>query len=199
MAQRVGLVLAGGLGRRLGRPKAELRLGRETLAERAGAVLWPMCGSVLISTRPGTANPAPRFPALPDPEPLGRGPLVGIDAAFDATADADLVVLACDYPLVDGRLMRRLLEVASAEDDLILPSDFVGRDHPLVAVWNRSAAPVVRAAVREGRLRVRGLLAELRVRRVGPSELRGFDLDRLLANLNTAEDLARFPDVPCPS
>jgi len=192
MAQRVGLVLAGGVGRRLGGPKAELRLGEQTLAERAAAVLWPICGSVLISTRAGAAHPAPRFTALPDPEPPGRGPLVGIDTAFEATTDAELVVLACDYPLVDEGLLRRLLGTLEDEDDVVLPSDLVGRDHPLVAVWSRSAAPVVRAAVREGRLKVRGLLADLRVRRVGPAALRGFDLDRVLCNLNTAEDLARL-------
>ncbi len=192
MAQRIGLVLAGGAGRRIGGPKGELLLGPTSLAERASTMLWPLCGSVLISTRPGERNPAPGFPALPDPLPAGRGPLVGIDAAFDATADADLLVLACDYPLVSETLLRRLLDAAGPADDVVLPSDFAGRDHPLVGVWARSAAPTVRSAVREGRLRVRGLLADLRVHRLGPPDLRDLDLDRVLCNLNTPDDLARF-------
>jgi len=192
MAQRVGLVLTGGMGRRLGGPKGELLLGGRSLAARASAVLWPLCGSVLISTRPGEPSPAAGFPALPDPEPAGRGPLVGIDTCFEGTADADLVVLACDYPLVGEDLLRCLLAAARPDADIVLPSDFAGRDHPLVAVWARSAAPAVRAAVREGRLKVRGLLADLRVRRLGPAELREFDLDRVLCNVNTPDDLARL-------
>jgi molybdopterin-guanine dinucleotide biosynthesis protein A len=146
---------------------------------------------VLVSTRPGEPNPAPRFPAIPDPEPSGRGPLVGIDAAFGATGDADLLVLACDYPLVTVDLLRALVQAREPGDDVVLASDHTGRDHPLVAVWARSAAPVVRAAVADGRLKVRGLLADLRARRVGPGQLPG-DLDRLLCNANTAEDLSRI-------
>jgi len=35
MAQRIGVVLAGGLGRRLGKPKGDVVLGGSTLADRA--------------------------------------------------------------------------------------------------------------------------------------------------------------------
>jgi molybdopterin-guanine dinucleotide biosynthesis protein A len=194
MARPIGLVLAGGVGRRLGGPKGELPLGDRSLAERAGSALWPLCGSVLVSTRSSGPNPAPRFPAIVDPEPAGRGPLVGIDTAFDATGDADLLVLACDYPLVTADLLRCLVEALTPHDDVVLPSDLAGRDHPLVALWARPAAPAVRAAVREGRLKVRGLLADLRVHRLGPGDLPGIDLDRVLVNVNTGEDLARVAE-----
>jgi hypothetical protein len=50
----------------------------------------------------------------------------------------------------------------------------------------------VAAAVRTGRLKVRGLLADLRVRRLGPTELRDYDLERVLCNVNDAEDLERL-------
>ena len=72
MAQRIGLVLAGGAGRRIGGPKGELVLGPSSLAERASSILWPLCGSVLISTRPGERNPVPGHATLPDPLPAGR-------------------------------------------------------------------------------------------------------------------------------
>jgi molybdopterin-guanine dinucleotide biosynthesis protein A len=74
----------------------------------------------------------------------------------------------------------------------VLATDFSGRDHPLVAVWARSCAEPVAAAVRTGRLKVRGLLADLRVRRLGPTELRDYDLERVLCNVNDAEDLERL-------
>jgi molybdopterin-guanine dinucleotide biosynthesis protein A len=192
MAQRVGVVLAGGLGRRLGRPKGEFSFGDRSLAERAASILWPLAGSVLISTRPGASNPAPTFPQLEDPEPPGRGPLVGIDAAFSATRGADLIVLACDYPLVRGDLLTALLDASRSGVDVVLPCDFAGRDHPLVAVWARSAAVAVGAAVAERRHKVRALFAELRVLRLGPADLPGFDLDRILCNVNRVEDLTRL-------
>ena len=40
------------------------------------------------------------------------------------------------------------------------------------------------------RLKVRGLLPDLGVRRLGPAEFQGIDLDRELFNLNRPEDLS---------
>jgi molybdopterin-guanine dinucleotide biosynthesis protein A len=65
VARLIGLVLAGGAGRRLGAPKGALRPGgAESLAERAAAVLEPLCRDVRISIAPGSANPAPDHPAI---------------------------------------------------------------------------------------------------------------------------------------
>jgi molybdopterin-guanine dinucleotide biosynthesis protein A len=192
MAQRVGLVLAGGRGERLGRSKGDLSFDGATLAERAAALLWPICGSVLVSLSEGVENPAPNYPSLVDAPPPGRGPLAGIDAAFEATGDADLLVLACDYPFVTQALLHRLVSHAMGEDDLVMMTDFAGRDHPLVALWCRCAAPSVREALTAERLKVRGLLPDLAVRRLGPAEFQGIDLDRALFNLNRPEDLGRI-------
>ena len=189
MAQRVGLVLAGGRGERLGRTKGDLPFEGSTLAERAAALLWPICGSVLVSISEGAENPAAAYPCLVDPPPAGRGPLAAIDAAFDATGDADLLVLACDYPFVTQALMRRLASHAMGEDDIVMMTDFAGRDHPLVALWCRCAASAVREAVTARRFKVRGLLPDVAVRRLGPSEFQGIDLDKALFNLNRPEDL----------
>jgi len=189
MSQRVGLVLAGGRGERLGRTKGDLPFEGKTLAERAAALLWPICGSVLVSISEGADNPARGYPCLVDPAPAGRGPLAAIDAAFDATGDADLLVLACDYPFVTQSLMRRLASQAMGEDDVVMMTDFTGRDHPLVALWCRRSAPVLNETVAAGRFKVRGLIPDLSVRRLGPSEFPGIDLDRALFNLNRPEDL----------
>src|SRR5437867_1512729 len=46
-----GLVLAGGRGRRLGRPKAGLVVARRTLVERAVDILVPRCDRVVVVGR----------------------------------------------------------------------------------------------------------------------------------------------------
>jgi len=192
MPQRVGVVLAGGRGRRLGRPKAEIEFEGTTLAARAAGRVWPLCGSVLISVAEAGENPARAYPSIVDSPPAGRGPLVGIDAAFAATGDADLLVLACDYPFVTTELLGRLAATPDGAENLIMMTDFGGRDHPLVALWRREAAPVVRAALAEGRHKVRALLADLSVLRLGPAEFPGLDLDRALFNVNEPEHLERL-------
>lgn len=190
VSQRVGLVLAGGAGRRLGHTKGDLpyRDGG-TLAERAARTLWPFCGSVLISLAPEAPNPAPEFAAVRDRPPPGRGPLAGIQAAFEATGEADLLVLACDYPAVDEALLRTLLSHAGPRDELVMPTDPAGHDHPLVALWRRRTEPEVRRAVEEERFKVRALFASWEVRRLGPDWFPGTDLRRALRNVNRAADL----------
>jgi molybdopterin-guanine dinucleotide biosynthesis protein A len=189
MAQAIGVVLAGGRSRRLGRSKGAMQFRGKSLAERAAAALWPSCGSVLISVGSGAANPAPAFSSVEDEREEGRGPLEGIHAAFRATGDADLLVLACDYPLVDAELMRLIRDAAAEEDDMVIVTDSSGRDHPLVALWRRSLEPVVAGALERGAYRVRSLLADCSVRRLRPRDMPGFDIDGLLVNVNRPADL----------
>jgi len=192
MADLVGLVLAGGAGRRLGRDKGSLELEGRTLALRAAEPLSEICGRVLISIAPGADNPAPGYPAIEDAAPAGRGPLAGIHAAFLAVAQADLLVLACDYPRVECALFRRLLAAAEAGAEMVFPRDEAGRDHPLVGLWRRSVAAAVERALARDVLAVRDLVRERRVQRVGPRQLGRATLARGLLNVNRPNDLERL-------
>jgi len=191
MGQRIGVVLAGGRGTRLGRTKGDLEVDGTPLAQRAAEALWPHCGSVVISVTQGAANPAPDWPVVEDFPPPGRGPLAGIAAAFALSGDADLLVLACDYPRVDAQLMGVLAASPLDHVDLVIPTDTAGRDHPLVACWSRRMQPVVNGALDEGRFRVRGLFPDCRIRRLRPEHLPPY-ADSPLHNVNYPTDLASY-------
>lgn len=190
MSQVIGLVLAGGQGNRMGRPKGSLMLGAHSLATRAAQALRPLCGSVLISIASGAQNPAPGFDTIEDEAPQGRGPLAGIAAAFAVTGKSDLLVLACDYPRMGTHLLDAVATAAGPDDDLVMLTDPRGRDHPLVALWRRTAEPTVREAIANREHKVQRLMPDLVVRRLGPRELLAFDLDWSLKNANFPEDLA---------
>ena len=178
----------------MGRPKGELRLDGGSLAERAAKVLRPLCGNVLISLPKGVRNPAPSFAVVEDEPPAGRGPLAGIAAAFSSTGKADLLVLACDYPAADSDLFRVLLAEARPEAQFVVPTDAAGRDHPLVALWRRSAEPLVRDALETGALKVQALFADLEVQRLPAAALEGWGIDvtLALANVNWPSELEGF-------
>lgn len=194
MAQTIGVVLAGGEGRRFGGGKAEAQLGGASLAERAVRALRPLCGSVVVSIARGGTNPAPGQPVVED---AGSrvGPLGGIAAAFAATGQADLLVLACDYPAVGTSFLRALLAQAGTGDDLVFPVDDGGRDHPLVALWRRSCEGVVREALAERALKLQSILPDLSVRRLPAAVFPNFDLLRVLANVNWPSDFEAFLDA----
>src|SRR5215470_1731561 len=107
----------------MGRPKGDLVVDGRAMAERAARTLAPVCASVLISVAPGAVNPAPSFTSVEDAPPAGRGPLAGLQAAFLATGNADLVVLACDYPAASTDLLRAVLAQAPEDADCVFPTD----------------------------------------------------------------------------
>ena len=139
-----GLILAGGLGTRLGGvDKPLLRLGATTLIEHLLARLRPQLGAVAISANGDPARYR-RFglPVLPDQAP-GLGPLGGIAAGL-AWADGQgaewLLSVPGDTPFVPPDLLARLSPPPAVAAS-------AGRVHHAVAVW-----PVAARAALEQRL-----------------------------------------------
>jgi molybdenum cofactor guanylyltransferase len=175
-----GCVLAGGAGRRLGRPKADVRIGGRTLVERAVAALAPRCGRVVVVSRAGVPLPPLPVPVLLD-RPGPDCPLVAVWTGLAALEAPDVVVLGCDLPLAQGALDALL----SAPAGIAVAASHGGRLQPLCARYPRlEAIAACEALVGAGDLAARRLAGDLRAR---PVEV---DADALL-NVNTPGDLAR--------
>lgn len=158
----LAVILAGGLGRRLGYvDKALLRLRGRPLLDHVLDRVRPQVRAVAIS-----ANGSPsRFaeygvPVLADPLPDTPGPLAGILAGMRwvqrVYPGADLLLsVPTDTPLLPADLVTRLAgargpaaPIACAQSD--------GRRHPVVALWPVSLADDLAAALAQG---VRGVEA----------------------------------------
>jgi molybdopterin-guanine dinucleotide biosynthesis protein A len=172
-------------------PKAEIVVEGVPLVKRAARLLAGCCDRVVVSLAAATAPTAYGYPAVSDRAPAGRGPLAGIEAAFRAGESEDLLVLACDYPNASRTLLEALVARASPAVDVVLPVDGAGRDHPLVALWRRSALAEVACALDEGRLAVHAVLARLTVLRLAARDLAPLDVDTELVNWNRPEDRMR--------
>lgn len=190
MVRPVGVVLAGGAGRRMGQPKGSIVFEGRTLAQRAVDTLAPLCERVLLSVAPGVVSGVEGAVAIEDLRPAGRGPLAGLAAAFAAAGVVDLLVLACDYPFADTAFCGRIVAAAGRfpEDEVLLPADGSRRDHPLVALWRGGSAPAVVAALSRGEHAVRSVVGVLRVRRLDAGDFGLANLDPFLRNWNFPED-----------
>ncbi len=184
----VGVALAGGASRRMGRDKARLRVGDASLVERTAARLRGAVAEVLVADRELGLVPGCRSIA----DGPGAGPAAGILGAAAERPDHDLLVLACDLPEVPEALLRHL--AASIAEDAHVPRWSRGCE-PLCALYRPAALAVMAAEARAGRL---ALHAMLRLERFAVRYLEGERLDafgaprRLFLNLNTPEDLARL-------
>ena len=156
----LGLVLAGGLARRMGGgDKARIRIGGKTILERVLARLAPQCNAIILNAN---GDPA-RFgdtglPVVPDTVPDFAGPLAGILAGLDWAAEhapevADVVSVPGDCPFLPSDLVSRLT-AARQEASLPLACARSGEwRHPVVGIWPVGLRHDLRTALVEDDLR----------------------------------------------
>lgn len=179
-------ILAGGRSRRMGAHKATLELAGRALARRAVDAAVAAGLEAVVVTPPGVALPVlPRGVALWR-EPAGEPhPARGLVAALEACG-GPVVALACDLPLVPPELLAWL---ATCEGTAV-PS-FRGVAQPLLARWDVSALPVLRAAL-EGGGSLRAAAVAAGANSIGEEELRRFgEPATFLTDVDTPADLAR--------
>lgn len=163
----VGVLLAGGRSRRLGRDKRYLVLGGRTLLRRNLDFLRRHFVEVVVVTGPegvdlGDGDPATVISdAWPDPSPL-----VGIATAL-AHVRRPVFVLAADLAFPDGGLVARVL--AGLRDGAAAALPRRGRHRePLFAAYTPACLPAMEALLARGEHRIvdalRGLpVADIRV------------------------------------
>jgi molybdopterin-guanine dinucleotide biosynthesis protein A len=153
-----GLVLAGGLARRMGGgDKGLIRIGRETILERALARLGPQCGGMVINANGDSARFAAfRLPVVADDVEGFAGPLAGILAGLDwlaanAPAVAWLASVPGDCPFLPRDLVPRLHAARAAARVPLACAKSGDWRHPVVGLWPVSLrADLRRAVVSEG-------------------------------------------------
>ena len=181
--ETAAVVLAGGRSARMGRDKAGLTLDGEDFLARLTARFRERFDRVYVSGPGG----------LPDLRP-GEGPLAGLESAFFHTGAERIFVTAVDLPFADPVLARLLLD-GLGERDACLIRRRSGRVEPLFAAYRRTCLPQVQACLEEGRRAMGALLDRLDCRVVEERDLPGFDLDRLLLNVNTPADYRRAEKI----
>jgi len=190
-----GVVLAGGLSRRLGIDKTGIMVAGETLLARSirrMAGLFPdviVVGGPNLAERPDWIH-APSVRLTGDRLP-GHGPLGGIHAALCAASRDRIFVTACDMPFRDEPVAR-LLVAASLGHDAAVPA--IGAfTEPLLACYAQSCLSVIEEQLNQDRNQVQGLFDRLDVRFVTEAERRAVcEPERTFFNINSADDLACF-------
>jgi len=156
----------------MGRPKADLPFGPETLLERVIRLVSPDVDDIVLAAAPGQHLPH-GFPVVTD-SLADQGPLPALVGAL-AHVRRDLAfVVACDTPLLQPGVAALLVELCSDWDAAVPVID--GVEMTTCAVYRREA--VLAAEKRREASSVsslRRLLSQLRTRRVEPEMLRSAD------------------------
>jgi molybdenum cofactor guanylyltransferase len=156
----LGLVLAGGLARRMGGgDKARIAIGDATILQRILACLTPQCARVIINANGDAARFADtRLPVVADSVPDFAGPLAGILAGLDwAAANAPqcewLASVPGDCPFLPADLVTRLHRARLAAGTALACARSGEWRHPVVGLWRVSLREDLRHALVDEGLR----------------------------------------------
>jgi molybdopterin-guanine dinucleotide biosynthesis protein A len=152
----LGLVLAGGLARRMGGgDKARIKIGGVTILQRVIACLMPQCSRVILNANGDPARFAETgLPVIADSVPDFAGPLAGILAGLDwAAANAPqcewLASAPGDCPFLPDNLVARLHEARVAAAMPLVCARSGEWRHPVVGLWPLTLRDELRRALVE--------------------------------------------------
>ena len=190
----LGVVLAGGLARRMGGgDKARLRIGGRTILERVLARLKPQCAALILNANGDPARFADTgLAVVPDSVPDFAGPLAGILAGLDwaateATDVADIVTVPGDCPFLPEDLVARLSAARSREGAPLACARSGEWRHPVVGLWPVALRGDLRhALVAEGLRKIEAWTAR---HGVAVADWPAVPVDPFF-NVNTPEDAA---------
>lgn len=185
-----GVILAGGLSRRMGRDKALLYYEGERFIEgvyRRMAALFSEV--IIIARRPG------EYPFIPCRQVtdlvVGGGVLAGIQSGLTHASAPAIFVVACDMPFLNDELIR-LLSSGYGGYDVVMPESGSGHE-PLHALYQRTCLPAIETCLHRGSRRIVSFFPQVRVLTIPPEEIAVIDPEfASFRNINTLEEYDRL-------
>lgn len=190
LSSAAAVILAGGKSSRMGRDKSQLQLSDSTFVQGLVKSFGKRFERVYVSTAPGRTVEAACTGVVYD-EREGLGPLSGLLAALEAVEGDAVFICATDIPYADPALAVTLLAKMGDKDACVIKRRD-GRLETAFAAFSKGCKDAVRHVLEAGDRSFRQLLREIDVEYVDEDDLPGWDLDKLLVNVNTPEDYNKF-------
>jgi molybdopterin-guanine dinucleotide biosynthesis protein A len=194
-----GIILAGGLSRRMGGGDKALRLlGEKPLLQHVIDRLWPQVSAVAINANGDPARYLEfGLPVIADATPDRPGPLAGVLAGMDWAAAQlpeakQIVTVACDTPFFPADLVDRFFEARKDRAPSIVLAESGGQLHPVFGLWDVALRDDLEAALADGTRKVLDWTSRHRTftASFGPVQV-GFAIVDPFFNANTPEELAQ--------
>ena len=188
-----GVILAGGLGRRMGGiDKGLQELRGQPMVHRVIERLAPQVDELLINANRNVERYAAfGHRVVPDQIPDYAGPLAGLHAALSAAAQPLVATVPCDSPFLPADLVSRLFSALTATNaDLAVARTF-DQPHPVFCLCKREVLTHLSEFLASGGRKFDRWYATLKVVEVAfDDEAEAFE------NINTREELDRWAGTP---
>jgi molybdopterin-guanine dinucleotide biosynthesis protein A len=183
-AAATAIVMAGGKSSRMGRDKAMLPVDGRPMIEHICDLIRPHFGQLLISAGDAGKYSFLGIETVADKIP-GRGPLVGIASALEASAHELNAVVACDMPDINIDFIKRMIKECEGYD-AVVPRTGVSFLEPLCAVYRKSMAGPLNDALSAGEIKLSDVLRRCNVRFIDTRDVHS------LRNINTTSEYDKY-------
>lgn len=190
-----GVVLAGGLARRMGQQDKGLMLFKNRLlVSYALQAMTPLTNELFISANRNQGQYRQLgYPVITDNNDCFDGPLAGILAAMQIVHNPVLLIMPCDSPLLTTEHVERLL--ANFADDIDIAVAFDGeRLHPVFVVLKTNLQSDLQAYLESGERKL-----QVWFKRHRSIEVDFSDSPQVFANINTPEQLLALENAGSPN
>jgi molybdenum cofactor guanylyltransferase len=186
-----GLVLAGGMGRRMdSRDKGLVEFRGKAMVAHVIERFAPQVQSITINAnRTVETYAAFGFPIVSDELSGFAGPLAGLHAGMRVCKTPWLATVPCDSPFLPLELVARLADAVTRESAEIAVAFSEGFAQPVFALYKTSLLVNLETFLAAGERKIDKWTAQHRVANVT------FDDASAFANINTIEELVALQDV----
>jgi molybdopterin-guanine dinucleotide biosynthesis protein A len=190
--QVTGLILAGGLGRRMSADGQGLDKGLQPfrgqpMIARVIERLAPQVGHLLINANRNRAQyEAFGHPVVEDAIEGFAGPLAGLHAGLVSARTRYVATVPCDSPFLPADLVARLGAALSARQAEVAVARTGAQAHPVFLLVERSVLPGLEAFLAQGRRKIDAWYAQLVVAEVD------FGDEDAFRNINTPAELRQY-------
>lgn len=189
-ASVLGVVLAGGLGRRMASstPKALLEFRGRPMIAHALDALKPQVGSIIINANAERESfERHGFPVVQDRVEGFVGPLAGLHGAMHAYPNYEWYVMCpCDSPFLPANLVENFYASLMATGASLTSAACEGQTHPVFAMVHRKLRDSLGQYLESGGRKIDRWYAQEAYQLTQFTEPQGF------LNFNTPEELAAY-------
>ena len=134
-----GIILAGGKSSRMGTDKGFLKLNNKLFIEHIIDALKPLVSTTIIVSNLKNYDVFGLQRVNDDIE--NTGPLAGIYSGLKTSKTEYNLVLSCDVPLINKRVLQQLLDAVESDIDIV-QIESQGQQMPLIALYKKQCESI---------------------------------------------------------